>query len=224
MTSLLVFSLMAIAAQAQLAISHPNEALSSAIRAYEICVSSLTTSKPQSASASTISQLVLRCKKDKWDLREKKRLHRRSELLAELETGLEKTRDGELGEITSQVKTEQMGQVAAAEERSRIQEEFNRKLQELRSVFAIADPENLGSREIPDYLVDSISFELMHDPVITKNGNSYERATIIEHLKHSETDPLTREHLSIKDLRPNIALREACTEFLENNKGWVYEW
>jgi STIP1 homology and U-box containing protein 1 len=211
-------------AQAQLAINHPNEALTSAIRAYEICVASLTTAKPLGASASTISQLVLRCKKAKWDLREKKRLHRRNELLAELETALEKGRDADFADIDARVKTGEMGQIGAAEERSNQQQEFDRKLNELRSVFAIADPSEQTTREIPDYLVDSISFELMHDPVITKNGNSYERATIIEHLKHSETDPLTREHLSIKDLRPNIALREACTEFLENNKGWVYEW
>jgi len=211
-------------AQAQLAVNHPNEALTSAIRAYDICVSSLKTSKPQGASANTISQLVLQCKKAKWDVRERQRLHRRSELLAELETALEKTRDSELADITAQVASEEMGKVAAAEERSRIQAEFDRKVGDLRSTFAIASPEELTRREVPDYLVDSISFELMHDPVITKNGNSYERATIIEHLKHSETDPLTRERLTIKDLRPNIALREVCTEFLENNKGWVYDW
>jgi STIP1 family protein 1 len=71
---------------------------------------------------------------------------------------------------------------------------------------------------------DGITFELMVDPVVTKNGRSYERATLIEHLKRSPTDPLTRETLTIADLRPNIALKEACTEFMEQNSGWVYEW
>jgi STIP1 family protein 1 len=66
--------------------------------------------------------------------------------------------------------------------------------------------------------------KIMHDPVVTKNGRSYERATLIEHLKRSPTDPLTREVLTINDLRPNIALKEACTEFMEQNSGWVYEW
>lgn len=60
--------------------------------------------------------------------------------------------------------------------------------------------------------------------VITKNGNSYERATIIEHLKRSPTDPLTRESLTIDELRPNIALRQACTELFEQHRGWVYDW
>lgn len=60
--------------------------------------------------------------------------------------------------------------------------------------------------------------------VITRNGHSYERATLIEHLKRSPTDPLTRETLRIEDLRPNIALRDACNNFFEENSGWVYDW
>lgn len=63
----------------------------------------------------------------------------------------------------------------------------------------------------------------MHDPVMTKTGQSYDRATMLQHLRHSETDPLTREYLTIADLRPNLALRQACEEFLENN-GWAVDW
>jgi STIP1 family protein 1 len=77
---------------------------------------------------------------------------------------------------------------------------------------------------VPGYLVDDISFEIMHDPVITKHGHSYERATIIEHLKRNPVDPLTRESLTIGDLRPNLSLRQACQEFWENNSGWAYDW
>ena len=77
---------------------------------------------------------------------------------------------------------------------------------------------------MPDYLIDDISFEIMHDPVVTKHGHSYERATIIEHLKRNPVDPLTREPLSVGDLRSNLALRKACDEFWENNSGWAYDW
>lgn len=72
-------------------------------------------------------------------------------------------------------------------------------------------------------MIDNISFCVMHDPVITKNGNSYERSTILEHLKRSPTDPLTREILTIDDLRPNLALKQACAEFLEQN-GWAVDY
>jgi STIP1 family protein 1 len=57
----------------------------------------------------------------------------------------------------------------------------------------------------------------------TKTGQSYDRSSIMEHLKRSQTDPLTREPLRLEDLRPNLALREACEEFLEQN-GWAVDW
>lgn len=78
-------------------------------------------------------------------------------------------------------------------------------------------------QQIPDYMIDNISFEVMHDPVTTKNGQSYDKATILEHLRRSETDPMTRQPLRHSDLRPNLALKQACEEFLENN-GWVVDW
>lgn len=45
----------------------------------------------------------------------------------------------------------------------------------------------------------------------------------MEHLKRSHTDPLTREPLRPEDLRPNLALKQACEEFLEAN-GWAVDW
>lgn len=45
----------------------------------------------------------------------------------------------------------------------------------------------------------------------------------MEHLKRSKTDPLTREPLRAEDLRPNLALKEACAGFLEEN-GWAVDW
>lgn len=83
----------------------------------------------------------------------------------------------------------------------------------------IANP----NQEVPDYLVDNISFSVMHDPVLTKTGHSYDRATIQEHLRRSETDPLTREPLHKEDLRPNLALKQACEEFWKYN-GWAVDW
>jgi len=63
----------------------------------------------------------------------------------------------------------------------------------------------------------------MHDPVMTKTGNSYDRSTVMEHLKRSNTDPLTREPLLWGDLRPNLALKRACEDFLTEN-GWAVDW
>lgn len=112
----------------------------------------------------------------------------------------------------------------ADEQRRETWDEARRKVDELRNVFAMADPENHAAREVPDYLVDTITFEIMHDPVVTKNGHSYERATLIEHLKRSPTDPLTREPLTVADLKPNVSLRRACEEFWESAGTWAVEW
>jgi len=60
---------------------------------------------------------------------------------------------------------------------------------------------------------------------MTKNGHSYERATIYEHLKRSPTDPLTRDPLTIRDLRPNFGLRAACEAFWDSGASeWIADW
>lgn len=76
---------------------------------------------------------------------------------------------------------------------------------------------------MPDYLIDSVTFAIMHDPVVTKNGISYDRSTLVEHLKRSDRDPLTGDPLTMDDLRPNRALKAACEDFLEKN-GWAVDW
>lgn len=188
--------------------------------AYELC----TKSSQQTNNASTISALVLKCKKAKWDIRERERIRRRADLLAELEIKLEEDYKKEIFDIEERIASGDVGNVEGHEEKQERKGEWEKKVNDLRTAFAVSDPTNLEKREVPDYLVDGITFEIMHDPVVTRNGRSYERATLIEHLKRSSTDPLTREPLTIAELRPNIALKEACEEFMQANSGWVYDW
>lgn len=76
---------------------------------------------------------------------------------------------------------------------------------------------------VPDYLIDGITFEIMHDPVMTPSGTSFDRAGIVKYIEKSGVDPLTREPMTVKDLRPNYALKAACEEFLSKN-GWAVDW
>lgn len=62
------------------------------------------------------------------------------------------------------------------------------------------------------------------DPVITRTGHSYERSTLLEHLKNNPTDPLTREPLTAKELRPNVALRQVLEEFWKTAGTWAIDW
>lgn len=54
-----------------------------------------------------------------------------------------------------------------------------------------------------------ITLDLMLDPVVDPEGNSYERNAILAHLAHSSESPLTRNPLAATDLVPNRALRSA---------------
>ena len=204
-------------AQAQLALKHPNEAYNSAMTAYQEC---LRTANP---STSAVSALVLTAKKEKWEAKERERVRSRSELLAELEDGLRTVAAYDLSLITARAASGALTPSTAWDERASIETTTRAKIEELQSVFAAADPSNLQRREVPDYLIDSISFSVMHDPVVTKTGQSYERSTILEHLRRSGTDPLTRESMGVGDVRPNLGLRRACEEFLREN-GWAVDW
>jgi hypothetical protein len=197
-------------AQAQLAVNHPNEALSSALKAYEYCTKA--TSQTTFSNAALISQHVLKCKKRKWEIRERERIRRRGNLLSELEETLERSHKAEVDSLTARMESGELSASTAHEEKEELQAEHGKKLNDLRTAFALSDPSAHDVREVPDYLV------------VTNNGRSYERATLIEHLKRSPTDPLTREPLRIAELRPNLALKEACLEFVECNSGWIYDW
>lgn len=173
----------------------------------------------------TFSAFVLKCKKAKFSFRDRERLRRQGDMRAEFEDMLESAKQRELDGISHQLHTRQLGNVEASERSDEVRNNFATKVATLRSVFEAADPKNFKPKEIPDHLIDMITFEPMHDPVMTKNGHSYERSTIIEHLKRSSTDPLTREVLTIGELRSNFGLKAACDEFWESGASeWVVDW
>lgn len=211
--------------QAQLALHHPNEALASALTAYDQAMHPPAAEVSKAAaSLPTISDHVLKCKKEKFAARERERRRRRGDLLAELEETLEQTKRGDLERNEAELQSQSVGVIEAQDRRAEILDSHQKKLDELRTVFALADPHNHQSKDVPDYLVDTISFEIMHDPVITRTGHSYERATLLEHLKHNPFDPLTREPLTPKDLRPNVALRQVLEEFWKTAGNWAIDW
>ena len=212
-------------AQAQLALHHPHEALSSALTAYEQVVHPSPAAKTSPKDLETFSAFVLKCKKAKFAVRDRERLRRQGDLRAELEETLDAQKQRELERVSEQLDRREIGQIEAGERGHEILESFDRKAGELRAVFAAADPASYKPREIPDHLVDMITFEPMHDPVMTKNGHSYERATIYEHLKRRAPDPLTSEPLTIGELRNNFGLKAACEEFWASGASeWIGDW
>ena len=53
-----------------------------------------------------------------------------------------------------------------------------------------------------------ITNSIMSDPVITPAGISFDRSALVEWLKTSPTNPISREPLTIDQLYPNLSLRE----------------
>ena len=129
-------------AQAQLALHHPNEALSSALTAYS---EALNTNSP---STRNVSALVLQAKKEKWEAKERDRMRRQNALLRELEDGLQKTAEQELLALRSLAQSGDFDERECMEEKEEIESSLKKKKEDLRNVFAIADPKNMQKRVI----------------------------------------------------------------------------
>ena len=212
-------------ARAQLELNHPREALASALAAYgQVMYPETDRERAAASSIPSILTLVIACRKRKYEVRQLEYRQSRAGLLAEMEQHFQKNRHDTLRTIEADLHNRAMLPVQASEERAEIEATTEQKINELRSIFAVADPINHPKKEIPEWAIDTITFELMHDPVVTLSGHSYERHTIMEHLKLSPVDPITREPLTIDNLRPNIALRKALDDFWENAEGWAMDW
>ncbi|KAK3400248.1 hypothetical protein B0T20DRAFT_180493 [Sordaria brevicollis] len=192
--------------QSHLALKNYDQAVSYALLAHEKCVETGDKSLP------AITAQVLKCKKERWEHREKLRKREEQEV------------EEEMVELLTQEMERMMKDETDQEGKEETKKMYEEKIETLRNVFERArKKEEQRRREPPDWAVDDISFQVMVDPVMTKTGKSYERASIEEHLRRSETDPLTRTPLTIKDLVPNIDLKHACEEFLNEN-GWAVDW
>jgi hypothetical protein len=66
-----------------------------------------------------------------------------------------------------------------------------------------------NNNSMPESFFCPLTHELMKDPVVDPEGNSYERSAIEKWLQTNATSPITRSPLSLGDLVPNRALRDA---------------
>jgi len=79
------------------------------------------------------------------------------------------------------------------------------------------------SQEIPLSFCCPITHNIMLDPYIDNEGNSYEYEAIIRWLQFNNTSPITRNYLNISHLKPNRALKDIInssnlnTQHLSNN-------
>ncbi|EHL02978.1 putative STIP1 like proteiny and U box-containing protein 1 [Glarea lozoyensis 74030] len=143
-------------AQAQIALHQSESALTHALKAHRLCVQEIQKTGKIGASLGVITELVLRCKKEDWERREKERSRRRGGFREEIMGLLEKERDRVLAEAQE------------GGERADLKREFEDKIEDLRELFASSDlaHDPRQRKSVPDYFVDDITFAVMVDPVV----------------------------------------------------------
>jgi ABC-type oligopeptide transport system ATPase subunit len=84
----------------------------------------------------------------------------------------------------------------------------------------------MSENSIPPEFLCPISKEIMNDPIIMPDGQTYERAAITEALLQNPISPITRQPMNISEAKMNIALKslidkyqiEMYPRFLQFNK------
>jgi hypothetical protein len=71
-----------------------------------------------------------------------------------------------------------------------------------------------ADRAVPKGFLCPLTMDIMYDPVLDPEGNTYERKAIMEWLRHKRNSPVSRQPLNDKMLIPNNALRETIHEFM----------
>ncbi|KAJ9609795.1 hypothetical protein H2200_006123 [Cladophialophora chaetospira] len=204
-------------AQALLPQRHVGEALDEAKLAYSICI------EVQDPSADVIGTFILRSKQAKWQARETARLRELNETLAVVEDLLDAQLQRDIDAVDNRYRYGEIGHTGRIEEIEGLQGEADLRRANIRRGFEDSKRPETVERVVPDWLIDPITFEVMHDPIVTPTGVSYERVALLRHIKASGSDPITRQPLKADQLIPNVALKNACSEFLDKN-GWAADW
>ncbi|KIW61111.1 hypothetical protein PV05_01271 [Exophiala xenobiotica] len=204
-------------AQALLPQRHVGEALSEAKHAYTTCLEN------KDSSAELIGQFILKAKQAQWQAKETARLRELNATQALVEDLLNQQLDRDKKDVEDRFARQEIGETGRREEIEELEREADERRSNIRKAFENSANPDTVERVVPDWLIDPITFEVMHDPVVTSTGVSYERTSLHRHIKAHGCDPLTRQPLKMDQLIPNVALKNACSEFLDKN-GWAVDW
>jgi hypothetical protein len=149
-------------AQAEIELGRLEDAYKSAQIAYELCsgIKTGVVDKAWERSLGPVTALVLRCKKELWEKKENERLKIRNTLLEDLSAMMRVKREEQKRKIAAHDGSEQ--------EMNDVDREWSEKEQELRRIWDIAADKEGKRREVPDWIIDNITFAVMHDPVMVR--------------------------------------------------------
>ena len=76
----------------------------------------------------------------------------------------------------------------------------------------------------PPALVCSITNQLFDNPVMTPEGNTYERHAILQHIENTHTDPISNTPLRSSELIPNHAIADAVLKYTKKSNAKTNWW
>jgi len=187
-----------------------DEALADLKKAYQLSFEQII------SYTSDILYALLHARRKKWEMEDRQRIEQQSELLRYMRRLVDEDRVRQKTSI-------KLNDPEKEEKVENINHAQDERLSQIQLLFEQSD-ENMKARDVPDYLVDKVSFNIMHDPVITTSGITYERDSLHNHFRHIGLfDPLTRRSCTEDSLIPNLALKEAIEDFLSKN-GWAADY
>ena len=127
-------------AQALLHLQRPQEAYDVALTAYKF---SIETRNPNSEA---LSKSILRAKQAIWAAKETSRLREASETLRTIEELLESELNKELEQLKTSFEAGEIGQIGYSEDQKVLKEEAQKKLQDVREIFAAAQGGEMKER------------------------------------------------------------------------------
>jgi len=86
----------------------------------------------------------------------------------------------------------------------------------------IAVPEDMDSKDIPEYFLCPITGCLIRQPAMTPDGVTYDYDAITEWLQNKNTDPSTNQPLAISDLCPNRTVRSMIEDFIAKGPDFLW--
>lgn len=171
-----------------------------------------------------ITRTIRNAKKKRWNYLEDKRISQEIELQSYLKRLMLEDKERQISRVKAPGGQSSSDEKILNEKEKEIigdiEKSYQIKQDELNRLFNENDVRR-RRREIPDYLCGKISFELMHDPVITPSGITYDRYDIEQHLQRvGRFDPVTRQELTIDQLIPNLSMKEVIENFVRENE-WI---
>lgn len=164
-----------------------------------------------------IRRTIKVAKRKRWNHLEEEKVKQELELQIYLNNLMKEDRDRHLKELQENTMEHDNFDNSIIQQ---INKDYENKVTELNKLFEENDIRR-KKREIPDYLCDKISFELIQDPVITPSGVTYNRNEIEQHIQRiGHFDPITRQPLTLDQLIPNLLVKEIIEDFVAKNP-WI---